>query len=411
MTADTLSPGSSSQSPERLRAEMVAQLKREGWIRAGEVADAFAAVPREMFAPEAPLTAVYSAKDVVITKRDAAGRATSSISAPWLQAEMIEAARLRKGARVLEIGSGGYNAALLAEIVGPEGSVVTVDIDPWVTGRAGRFLAEAGYPHVKVVCGDAEYAADEHGPFDAVLVTVGVWDCPWGRLLAPGGRMVVPLIFATITRSITFVHDGDHLMGLNPTVCGFIPIQGDGAHAEREAALADGAVKLTIDGGPELDVAALDAALNGARAEVWTGIAVGNGEPFDTLNLWLATVDDTFGMIWRDPDRDCDLAQPATRWYCPALITLDSFAYLTVRPANRDGDSGERRHEFGVYGHGRRGAELARRLRDHMRTWNRDRRHSPGPDFTLYPVEAAVPVPAVGRVFPKRHTQLVMTWP
>jgi protein-L-isoaspartate O-methyltransferase len=43
---------------------------------------------------------------------------------------------------VLEVGSGGYNAALIAEIVGPEGAVVTVDINPWVTERASRFLAE-----------------------------------------------------------------------------------------------------------------------------------------------------------------------------------------------------------------------------------------------------------------------------
>jgi protein-L-isoaspartate(D-aspartate) O-methyltransferase len=201
-------------------------LKESGSLRSAVVAEAFARVPRERFAPEAPLATAYSFRDVVITKRDAAGRATSSVSAPWLQAEMIEAVRLTRGARVLEVGSGGYNAALIAEIVGPEGSVVTVEIDPWVTERAMRFLAETGYSNVKVVLGDAEDVADEYGPYDAILVTVGVWDCPWGRLLAPGGRMVVPLIFSTITRSMTFVREGDRFVGLDPMVCGFVAMQG-----------------------------------------------------------------------------------------------------------------------------------------------------------------------------------------
>jgi protein-L-isoaspartate(D-aspartate) O-methyltransferase len=132
-------------------------------------------------------------------------------------------------------------------------------------------------------------------------------------------------------------------------------------------------------------------------------------QPVDTLNLWLATVDDRFGMIWGDPDHDCDLIQLAARWYCPTLITTDSFAYLTAREVDRNGK--DARHEFGVYGHGRRGAELAQQFHDHIQTWDRDRRQGPGPDFTLYPAEAAVPAPAVGRVFPKRHTQLVIAWP
>lgn len=400
----------SSESPDLLRADMVAKLRQSGSLRSSVVAEAFATVPREKFAPEAPLAAAYSARDVVITKRDAAGRAISSVSAPWLQAEMIEAARLTRGARVLEVGSGGYNAALMAEIVGPEGSVVTVDIDPWVTERAGRFLAETGYSQVKVVFGDAEDAADEYGPYDAILITVGAWDCPWGRLLAPGGRMVVPLIFSTITRSMTLVREGDRFVGLDPTVCGFVSMQGAGAHPDQEAILAGGTVRLSIEDGPELDAAALGHALIEARTELWTRVTVGGGEPFDTLNLWLATVDDRFGMIWSDPDRDGDLIRLAVRWYCPVLVTADSFAYLTTREVQRD-DAGDVRHEFGVHGHGPRGAELAQQLHDHIQTWDRDRRRGPGPDFTLYPAGIAVPAPAVGRVFPKRHTQLVMAWP
>ncbi|MET9241305.1 class I SAM-dependent methyltransferase [Nonomuraea sp. NPDC003709] len=184
MAIDTLS---SPESPDLARADIVAQLKGRGSIHSPEVAAAFAKVPREKFAPEAPsIAAAYSAMDAVVTNRDASGKATSSVSAPWLQAEMLEAALLTRGARVLEIGSGGYNAALIAEIVGPEGLVVTMDIDPFVTERATRFLTETGYPQVRVVLGDAEHIGDDDGLNDAILVTVGPWDCPWGAPARPG---------------------------------------------------------------------------------------------------------------------------------------------------------------------------------------------------------------------------------
>jgi protein-L-isoaspartate(D-aspartate) O-methyltransferase len=69
----------------------------------------------------------------VVTKRIGA-EAVSSVSASWLIAEMLgqaaDAAGGLRGRRVLEIGSGGYNAALLRELVGQSGAVTTVDIDP-----------------------------------------------------------------------------------------------------------------------------------------------------------------------------------------------------------------------------------------------------------------------------------------
>ncbi|WP_327093022.1 methyltransferase, FxLD system [Nonomuraea sp. NBC_01738] len=405
-----------SETAARLRARMVAALVERGPIVSRDVRDAFATVPRERFVPEVSAGAAYSVHDALITRRDPDGTATSSVSAPWLQAQMLECARLFRGARVLEIGSGGYNAALIAEIVGPEGLVVTVDIDPFVVERAGRFLAETGYPQVKVVLGDAEEAADEHMPeggFDAIIVTVGVWDCPWGRLLAQGGRMVVPLRFATITRSITFVRDGDRFPGYEPTACGFVSIQGAGAHAAQEARLAGGAVTLTIEGGPTLDPGALERALHAERTEIWTGVTAANGESFDTLGLRIAATDDRYGQIWPDPVLAADLVQSALRWYCPALITPDGFAYLTIREARagRAARGGKPGWEFGVFAHGADATGLAEQLAAHVHDWDRHWRSHPGPVFTLYPADATIEPPPAGKIFRKRHTQLVMSWP
>lgn len=119
----------------------------------------------------------------------------SSISAQQLQAHMLEQAEITVGMRILEIGSGGYNAALLAELVGPSGQVTTVDIDEDITDRASRLLGEAGYSRVNVVLADAEGGVPEYAPYDRILVTAGAWDVPpaWVAQLAEGGRLLVPL--------------------------------------------------------------------------------------------------------------------------------------------------------------------------------------------------------------------------
>jgi protein-L-isoaspartate(D-aspartate) O-methyltransferase len=57
---------------------------------------------------------------------------------------MIRQARFRPGMRILEVGSGGHNAALLAEVTGPGGHVVSIDIHPEVTAATVTALNAAG---------------------------------------------------------------------------------------------------------------------------------------------------------------------------------------------------------------------------------------------------------------------------
>jgi protein-L-isoaspartate(D-aspartate) O-methyltransferase len=175
---------------EALRHAMVdAVLERYPGTIAGDVERALRTVPRHRFAPEADLTAAY-ADDVIRTRFDATGATTSSVSAPWLQARMLALAQIQPGMNVLEIGSGGYNAALIAELVGAHGRVTTMDIDPVVTARARGFLDAAGYPWVRVLLGDAAAGVTEHAPYDRILVTVGMHEpaASWISQLAPDGR-------------------------------------------------------------------------------------------------------------------------------------------------------------------------------------------------------------------------------
>ena len=113
---------------DELRAAMVRALRDEGVIVSGPVAAAFAAVPRHLFAPGESLAAAYAPHGTVVPRRDADGLLLSVIPAPNIQAMKLEPAGIEPGMRVLEVGSGGYNAALIAELAGPGGHVTTVDV-------------------------------------------------------------------------------------------------------------------------------------------------------------------------------------------------------------------------------------------------------------------------------------------
>lgn len=179
--------GKDAGDPVMLRDSAVDALIGNGTIVSKAVEAAMREVPRHLFIPEAEPEEAYDPFRAVVTKRDAGGNALSSVSDMHVQSWMLEQARIESGMNVLEIGSGGYNAALIAELAGPAGRVTTVDIDEQVTDRASRLLGEAGYSRVGVVLADAEHGVPEHAPYDRILVTVGAWDVPpaWTEQLAP----------------------------------------------------------------------------------------------------------------------------------------------------------------------------------------------------------------------------------
>lgn len=141
---------------ERLRAVLVDRLSDQQLVRTGRVQAAMRAVPRHLFVPEVPVETAY-ADEPVYTKH-AEGAATSAASQPSIVAMMLDQLEVEPGDRVLEIGAGtGYNAALLAHLVGETGEVTTVDLDADVIDRARAGLAAAGYGHVRVILGDGEF--------------------------------------------------------------------------------------------------------------------------------------------------------------------------------------------------------------------------------------------------------------
>ncbi|MEY9958871.1 methyltransferase, FxLD system [Streptacidiphilus sp. MAP5-52] len=398
-----------AESYDALREAMITELKNAGEINSPELEAAFRAVPRHAFAPEATAEEAYEPYTAVVTKRDEHGVSQSSVSAPQVQAFQIEQAEITAGMSVLEIGSGGYNAALMAELVGPDGQVTTVDIDPFVTERAARLLKETGYGQVRVLTADAESGIADFGPYDRIIVTVGSWDIPpsWKAQLAPDGRLVLPLRVRGLTRSVALAPVGDHLESRSARVCGFVAIQGADAH--------DGQL-LLVNGTPEIGLrfddevmgnpSDLDNAVTTPRFETWTGVTLGMQEPFDSLQLWLATQLDGFCIMAVDRDLDSGIVTPVNSYFSMAAVDGNSFAYVTWRRLVVDTEL-----EFGVHALGPQAPQLAQTISDHIRAWNQQQRGGPGPSFAVYPATTPDDQLPGGRVVNKRHSRILISWP
>jgi protein-L-isoaspartate(D-aspartate) O-methyltransferase len=400
---------SQSHDADVKRGALVDQLIADGAIRSARVEAAFRTVPRHRFAPGASLEDAY-ANTALPTKRDEHGVTMSSVSAPWLQAAMLEQAELAPGMRCLEIGSGGYNAALMAELVGEAGDVTTVDIDPDVTERARRCLAEAGYHQVTVMLADAEAGVADHAPYDRIIVTAGAWDIPpaWVAQLSAAGRLVVPLRMRGLSRSVAFDRVGDQLISREHTMAGFVPFQGEGQWRERLVLLHGEDVGLRIDEGQPVDDSGLREALTSQRAEAWSGVRFGGMEPFDDLFLWLATRSSAFCLLTRKGTEVARaLVDPASPIGTPTMVAERSFAYLTFREV----DQGTSTYEFGAIAHGPVAQRLAEEMSEEVRLWDRDHRRGPAALITVHPAGMPGERLGGGHVVDKRHTRVTISWP
>lgn len=393
--------------PEQLRDRMVDRIRTAGHLRSPRVEHALRTVPRHRFVPEASTEDAYA--DKAITIKPGTDRPASCISVPTVVAMMLDQLDPQPGERILEIGAGtGYNAALLAELVGPEGRVTTVDIHSDVVDHARRTLAETGYSRVRVVNADGVLGYPQDAPYDRIIVTVGPWDLPraWFDQLRDGGRLVVPLHWRGQSRSIAFTRYADKLRATDSRLCGFIPMVGN-SDGERTAEITDH-VALYWDAGQDISPTALHSVFTRSESTVWSGITVAANEPFDHVWLWLSATEPGTCRLAAEPAAiDAGVCHAVFPYRTPAIVEGDSLAYLT-RPRPVDQDD-EPRFELGATGHGPAGTDLAERLCASIRLWDRDR--DAQPVITVWPtaVGHADPQHHEGVVIDKEHVRLVLT--
>jgi protein-L-isoaspartate(D-aspartate) O-methyltransferase len=374
-----------------LRDRMVDRLLSGGAVHQGPVADALRAVPRHLFLPGVEPAAVYE-DEAIPTRWSPDGRPTSSSSQPAIVAAMLEQLGVRAGHRVLEIGTGtGWNAALLARLVDPDGAVTTLDIDAEVAEQAGRNLAAAGAGAVRVVRADGAEGCPAGAPYDRIILTAAARDLApaWLAQLAPDGRLVLPLALRGSQRSVAFEPAGDGVLeSVSIVDCGFMPLQGELAGEDPIRPLGRPGLFLLLEDPTPVDTAALLAALDTGPV-VATPVDVSRREALTGLRTWLALHEPAAGDLLAQRD---DGHRPM-----PVLVGPGGLAALApAGPATE------------VQGYGSSGDALAGRLLDHVLDWaGAGRPDSSRMRIRAYPSGADVPARTT---IDRPHTRFVVDW-
>jgi protein-L-isoaspartate(D-aspartate) O-methyltransferase len=147
---------------------------------------AFRAVPREDF-----ITGDYA--DYAYQDSPLPIESGQTISQPYIVALTIDAAGIKPGDKVLEVGAGsGYAAAVIGRIAG---RVIAVERHHELVEIATRRMSRLGYDNVRIVEGDGTLGWPADAPFDAIVAAASGSHVPqsWIEQLKPGGRIVMPI--------------------------------------------------------------------------------------------------------------------------------------------------------------------------------------------------------------------------
>ncbi len=194
------------ESIQEARRWFAEELRLVAKVSDDALVEAFATVPRERFVgppplrilspwdmsaywtpPDAGPAAVYH--DVLIAYDE---KRWLNNGQPSLWAFLLDRIKIARGERVLHLGCGmGYYTAILAEIVGPTGEVLAVEIDQPLAEKGREALAS--WRWVKVVHGDGSAGAFEN--FDAIVASAGATHPlpTWLQAVKPGGRLIFPM--------------------------------------------------------------------------------------------------------------------------------------------------------------------------------------------------------------------------
>ncbi len=208
------------------RDELIKQLVAEGYLKTPEILGAFRAIERMHFVGEENLDLAYEDTALPIGYG-------ATISQPLTVAFMFELLQPRVGNKILDIGSGsGWTSVLLAELVGPNGRVVAIDIIPELVERARATVAKY-YPklaeRITFIAGNAIHGYPAGAPFDRIIAAAALADkIPdvWKEELAIGGRIVTPV--GNAIRLVVKTGENIYKEEVSPGFV-FVPFQYDGA--------------------------------------------------------------------------------------------------------------------------------------------------------------------------------------
>jgi protein-L-isoaspartate(D-aspartate) O-methyltransferase len=182
----------------RKRKEMVRRQLEARDITDRKVLEVMGKIPRHLFISSRYQRQAYEDNPLPIDEGQ-------TISQPYIVALMTQHLMLKKGEKVLEVGTGsGYQAAVLAHLTD---RVYSIEIRENLAKKATKTLEELNYDQVQVKCADGYFGWEEHAPFDAIIVTCAANHVPPPLLnqLKEGGRLIIPLGSTLYFQNLTLI--------------------------------------------------------------------------------------------------------------------------------------------------------------------------------------------------------------
>lgn len=168
-----------------LRNQLVSLLKEKGIVDKN-VLEAIKKIPRHLFLDSSFENFAYQDKAFPIG-------ADQTISQPYTVAFQSQLLEVKKGDKILEIGTGsGYQTAVLCNM---GATVYSIERQNKLFKNTARELPKLGYSPKKLIFGDGYKGFPESAPFDSIIVTAGAPIIPQALMaqLKIGGRLVIPL--------------------------------------------------------------------------------------------------------------------------------------------------------------------------------------------------------------------------
>lgn len=201
------------------RERMVQEQLRARGIKDELVLEAMATVPREEFIVERYHDQAYADHPLPIPLGQ-------TISQPYIVARMLEAAQIKQGSKVLEVGTGtGYEAAVIAQM---GARIFTMERHAELAALARLTLTSLRYENVTVITDDGSEGLPNEAPFDAIIVAAAVPDLPEALFeqLAEGGRLVVPVGPPDLQTLNLYRKQNKQMIKTRLEDCRFVPLIG-----------------------------------------------------------------------------------------------------------------------------------------------------------------------------------------
>ncbi len=171
-------------------------MENSGYLKKSEVVLAIRKNPRHYFVPKSHTNEAYKDEPLPLMKKQ-------TISQPSVVSMMTELLDVKKGQKILEIGSGsGWQSAILSAMIG-NGKVFSIDRHAELVKFAKENLNKLGIQNVDVRLGDGSKGLLEESPFDRIIITAACKKVPFslfeqlsenGLLIAPVGENIQSLI-------------------------------------------------------------------------------------------------------------------------------------------------------------------------------------------------------------------------